>query len=587
MYVLVEQEASGLSDIAPDGAQPFNVIVQANGSTVISEILQPAEDISDERALPLNKGELYANILRKKATRIIEEISRLDLEIRNALESLQDLQEKQNKLLEHTPDYHFARREALINMIGFLFVAIGEIGPLFVLFSDIFGLDPMKLSRELVKHPLSIFFTICLSVSFFAMTLLTAEMAFRSKHRALWVLALALIAYLTARLRASQTVSMGEAEITPVLLTLLFMIIGFALPLAAAFFYITWQEARKLTGLADSMARRLAEEETRVNNSFKETTRNRETAEKELEGLIEEYIRHYQKAQEERKRTVAAWERHRRWTEAYLADVKLAYLFWQGWRQRRENISREVKKLLQITGVLFLALAVSLGSIRVAYAEATFNIVALCDRSTSANQYSCTPDILSSLGQLWIRKADDAGGGTFELFLIDQSFDTTTVLFSATYPDHFPGPVSMHKKKWKNEFLRDLSVKLKDLPSKTGSAIIEAIHRASLRMPDAGETVIYVLSDMREVNGAFNFEKRVPTEKEFSRWLKKEAIEPRFKEVNNIVVCGIHPYTPEDTSRMTTQNYDQLLKLWQGIFKTWGVRASLSESCDFKTTKEE
>lgn len=240
---------------------------------------------------------------------------------------------------------------------------------------------------------------------------------------------------------------------------------------------------------------------------------------------------------------------------------------------------RPLKKLLQITGATVLAVSLSLFGSQKAFAEGSFNLLTLCDRSCSAGEFSCTPDAIKEAGRLWLEKADEAGGGVFELFLIDKGFDSTNIFLSQSYPERFPGPVTAHKKKWKNDFMQRLSEQTKNLPADKGSAIIEAIYRSSLKIPAEGETVIYIMSDMREVNEVFNFERQVPSEKTFSRWLDVKAIKPKFKGTTRFVVCGLHPYTPSDTSRMTTENYARLLKLWQAVFRKWGIEATIKEAC--------
>jgi hypothetical protein len=206
-------------------------------------------------------------------------------------------------------------------------------------------------------------------------------------------------------------------------------------------------------------------------------------------------------------------------------------------------------------------------------------MMVLCDRSSSANGYSCTPENIEAAGRMWVQKADEAGGGKFEIFLIDSGFDATPVIFSDAYPAWFPGPITSHKNKWRVEFLHKL--KGVHLPTNRGSAIAEAICRCSLRIPRDGETVVYVMSDMREVNDTFNLEKQVPIESEFICWLEANAIMPKFSGSTRVVVCGMHPYSPDGTSIMTAKNYNKLLTLWQAVFRKWGVRATVSEECDF------
>jgi hypothetical protein len=526
-------------------------------------------------------GDIYANSLQKKATRTFEIISRFDMETRDALKSLRDVQERLNDLMEHTPDYHFARIEARRNLFWLVILSLGEIGAMFTVFADLFGLDMLKISTEIMRHFLLVLSTAAFTVGFYIASLLIAEHALKGNRRTLWLAALGVLASLTAYFRAAQTMAMEESGASALFLTLMYTAIGFTFPLAAAVFFVRWQETGHMVGLADSTRARLREQETLYTERLKQAEDGRNQANDELIRTTSEYVAKYQEAKSRKDRSRSDWEEHRRRAEAYLAETRLAYDFWTGWRRRSINVPRPAKRLLQITGALLLGIAALFAFAQAANAETAANFAVLCDRSSSASDYSCTPDTVEALGRLWAKKADDSGGGSFELFLIDSGFDTTTLLFSAAYPGRFPGPVMAHKKKWRDDFIAGLTEKAKYLPHSKGSAIVEAIYRSSLRLPQAGETVIYVLSDMREVNEAFNFERRVPSEKEFIGWIDKQSMKPAVGASTRLSICGAHPYTPDNTSTMTTLNYARLLKLWQAVFQEWGVDASLSEVCDF------
>ena len=75
------------------------------------------------------------------------------------------------------------------------------------------------------------------------------------------------------------------------------------------------------------------------------------------------------------------------------------------------------------------------------------------------------------------------------------------------------------------------------------------------------------------------FEKKVPSEKEFFTWLKAHSIEPDFTQSTMVSICGVHPYSPNQTSPMTTENYERLLKLWNAVFQRWGKEITISETC--------
>lgn len=583
LHELLDVKARSLVTKAPAGQQPFYLTVQPDGSTVTSEIVRPDEDKTDELALRDNMGDIYSNNLQRQATLTMENIARLNMVERDARESLHDIDDRLNDLMEHTPDYHFAKEETRRNLVWLVILSAGEIGAMFSFFLDFFGLDSLKLSKYLIKQPWQVMSALAFTVAFYITSLLVAEHALKGNRRPIWYAALALLSCLTAYFRAAQTTALGENDSSPLLLACLYAAIGFAFPLAAAVFYVRWQDAAHLVGMTDSAISRLREQETMINEKLKRVDEERERANEHIEKITEEYVAHYQESVTHRNNANSDWESHRRRVEAYLADTRLAYDFWTGWRQRTASIPKPARRLIQIAGALLVSLAVLFAMSHVALADTAANFIIICDDSSSAAGYSCNPETLSALGLMWSEKADEAGQGSFQLFLIDRDFDSTSMLFSITYPDHFPGPVTAHKKKWRNDFIRSLGEKTRDMPHDKGSAIVEGIYRSSLRMPKNGETVIFILSDMREVSGdgAFNFERRVPTEKEFTRWLHNRAIIPDFGSSTRIQVCGCHPYTPGGTSKMTSRNYNQLISLWQAVFKEWRVEASISEACDF------
>lgn len=580
---LLDAKSRSLVTKAPAGNQPYYLTVQPDGSTVTAEVVRPDEDKTDELALRDKMGDIYSNALQRRATRTIENIARLDMAERDARESLQDIDDRLNDLMEHTPDYHFAKEETRRNLVWLVILSAGEIGVMASFFMDFFGISSLKLLKELVRQPWQVLSALAFTVAFYITSLLIAEHGLKGNRRVTCYVALALLSCLTAYFRAAQTAALGENDANSMLLGCFFAAIGFALPVAAAVFYVRWQEAGHLVGMTDSTISRLKEQESMINEKLKRVDEERGRANENIEKITEEYVAHYQQSLTNRDISKTAWESHRRFVEGYLADTRLAYDFWTGWRQRAANIPKPARRLIQIAGALLIGLAMLVAMSHVAQAETAANFIVLCDRSSSASEFACTPTTIGALGRLWLKQADETEGGSFELFLIDRDFDSTSLLFSIAYPDHFPGPVTAHKKKWQTDFIRSLSEKTLDMPHDTGSAVVEAIFRSSLRIPKKGETTIVILSDMRELtgDGVFNFERRVPTEKEFSRWLRNRGIRPDFGNATRIIACGVHPATPSGTSKMTSQNYNQLISLWQTIFKEWRVEASISEACDF------
>src|SRR5207237_2051663 len=81
-----------------------------------------------------------------------------------------------------------------------------------------------------------------------------------------------------------------------------------------------------------------------------------------------------------------------------------------------------------------------------AHENARVHAILLCDRSSSAAEYSCSANTVLGAGRWW---ADEAAlGGTFEVWVIGDGIDIPR-LVAETYPDHFRPPVSESKRAWR------------------------------------------------------------------------------------------------------------------------------------------
>ncbi len=559
-----------LKSRAPDGESPFYLSIQPDGSTVRTETVKEEKDISDEQALRKKQGNIYSNLKQRLVTQIIESISQAEMEIRDAATSLNEIRKAHDEILKTTPNHHLLKQDALRSFLVCLLIGLGDAVSLFYLFCDFWGVDLARM----FFYSTSALFTLFFTFAFVVASVLIAHQAL-SKKSFLWFACLAVLAVIIGKMRTVQGAVIEGNAMDNSFWQALYTAISFILPISAAFFFKRWNEISEKTGKVESEIRRLNEQEQACLERLNEANSERQRSLNELDKITKEYVKHYERALSKKERLETAWERHARYVEGYLADLKFAFLFWKGWQSIKTSVSKPVKALIKIATLLSIFILFAYP----AYADDRFNILVVCDRSSSAQEFSCSSESLEDAGRFWTERADQAGGGSFEVFLVDRGFDTTSVLFSESYPPRFPGPVTVNKKKWKNKFLQNLSEKTPSLPVNKGSAIVEAVHRASLRIPDEGETLIYVLSDMREVNKSFNFERQVPSEREFLNWLDRKAIKPKFKDSTKLVACGVHPYTPDNTGKMTTQNYEQLLRLWQAAFDKWGVRASISEVC--------
>jgi len=576
---LLKSKARALVKHAPQGEPPYYISVQPDGSLLRAEVQEENKDMLDELALRAEMGDKYADTLQRKAQGVIERISNCELDIRATSEAIEDEKDRRNLQVKNTYEIGLKRTEALYSFVLFTILALGEIGAVFTLFADFFGIDPTRLSRAFLKEPTSFLVALLPSFGFFIASLLIAEMVLAGKRRNAWIFALGVLAIAIGWMRGRQIFALqDEIAIGALLMPFLFSFTAFSFPLAAAFFLNKWRAASIAIAKDSAKSRGSDAQERTYEERLRKNVQHLANAEKEFDRLIDEYVRHYQKDQRDKERQKAEWEKYARYTENYLAELHIAYRFWSGWRRSKINQGQSPgsKYLPAVLAIISLV-----GSSQAALASEGFNLIAICDRSSSAGEYACSKENLEKAAKFWIGQAGDVGGGTFEVVLIDSGFDSAEVAFSEKYPERFPGPVTLNKRKWTGEFMEKLDKTAESLPENKGSAIAEALYRASLRIPQGGTTRVYILSDMRQVNGVFNFERKVPGKAEFIKWLDSKSIRPKFPPGARFTACGLHPYTPGNTSRMTTENYQKLVELWAEVFSKWGLQAEIFEVCSF------
>src|SRR2546426_445489 len=192
-----------------------------------------------------------------------------------------------------------------------------------------------------------------------------------------------------------------------------------------------------------------------------------------------------------------------------------------------------------------------------AHEDSQVHAILLCDRSSSAAEFSCSANTVLGAGRWW---ADEAAlGGTFELWLIGGGIDIPR-LVSETYPEDFRPPVSESKRAWRHAFEARLGGTGGTLPTNTGSAIAEALWRVSRRLNEAsrGRKVLILASDLRQVTpGAWDFERHVPRPAEFLAWLGRMDLSLELRADVQLMVCGVHSETPGRTSRATAVSYNR------------------------------
>ncbi|MDA8088368.1 MAG: hypothetical protein M0Z75_16930 [Nitrospiraceae bacterium] len=580
----LEGELKRLAPLAPHGEPQSSVLIKPGGRTLTTEIKMPEEKESDEHALREDAGDSHSNNRQRQAGRSLEQISRNEMDIRDTAEQVKNHRDTHNDLLDTAPDYHHHKRIGRGSMVMFFVIVIAEIVSMAYLYGDLFGLNILNLSGEISRHPWQMASVLLFSTAFFVGSLLIAEQALRASspgRKIFWLILLAAISILVGKLRANLAISMNNTVTEAWVLALIYSVVSFIFPMAAAWFARKWKESSDKTGPMDSRMKQYDEKEKHLTDQIQESNQKRLDEQDGLNEIVQEYSDHYKKHIADRIKLRNDWQDHARRVEAELAEARMAYKYWE--RQKTNTIPNVVKVAAVLLGLLLIAIAISLVSSRSAHAaENRVNMTVICDKSSSSDEISCTNKRLNEAGKLWMGKADDAGGGEFQVVVVGDSFDTAKVIFSKKFPMYFPGPVIANRRAWETEFIQSLdAIKLPQLND--SSAIAEAIFRSSLLIPNDGKTYIVVLSDLREVNPQYNFEKHIPTPTEFIHWLDANDIRPRFSSSVQLIACGCHPYDPNaDTSPMTPKNYVQLIELWQAVFRHWGVKATISEMCNYE-----
>lgn len=553
----LQAEAEIMDSLRPPGAAPLGINVSPDGrySAGIAE-----EDLSDKSIVERANGTNYAEILQIDVARAAEEISRQEIAIMDGNEDIKDARIKQDELRSATPDYPSNKDESVRNFGWFILFSLGEVTALFLFFSDWMGYsDPMKIGTEIQRHPWGLLFPAILTVSYFGMTLWVAENALAAQSpikRAFWYGCLVALALITGILRTIQTQAVSDQSMNAgILIPTMFTAMGIVLPWAAAKFAVARRTALKLVKQTDSAMSRLAEQEDVYKQRLQEAVKARKRAMKQRNDFRDEYRKGYQKVQA-----------HLRKTQRNLAGARLAF-------SNGVSILGPVKKFA-IGLSIIAAILLLVGSISHAD-EGKYNLKVLCDTSYSDQARSCTPTMLEKAGQYWVNKADDRGGGKFELFLIDKNFGTTELIFSESFPESFKGPVSIHKKQWREAFLQRLAQVSSRLPAGKGSNVAEAIFRSSIS-PEEGTTTLLILSDMLQVGGKWDFQKSIPSQQDFLKSLDKNSIRPTFKNGTRVIVSGLL------VRNMTPESYERLIKIWQATFVHWGLKASFYEDYAFE-----
>src|SRR5207302_7048260 len=125
------------------------------------------------------------------------------------------------------------------------------------------------------------------------------------------------------------------------------------------------------------------------------TARGHQTAERELAAVVAEYRKDYQEARAVEARVRHAWLRWLQATEASLAEHRLAYLA----RLARAKAPRAEATALVKTASLLMLVVLAGSACAGAHEDAQVHAILLCDRSSSAAEFSCSANSVIGAGR--------------------------------------------------------------------------------------------------------------------------------------------------------------------------------------------
>lgn len=263
----------------------------------------------------------------------------------------------------------------------------------------------------------------------------------------------------------------------------------------------------------------------------------------------------------------------RRQIRAMLARCLIAFRFWTN-EPARKNVPWLVLSVMGALGLLAVA--------TILHAEeppqpAAYTVV-LCDRSDSSVELACSPSRIGAAFDAWALKAMESRTGQFDVMIIGSGVHDVELVLSESAPRSFQPPLSQSRRRW----LRTARQRVLEAPlpaKRNASAILEGIYAASFRLSGlAGEKRLVIMSDLRQVSGRWNFERRVP--ENAAEWIEALPGKPDLQGVR-VSVCGFHTSSVGGT-KTTVAQLIQLRRLWTETFKRWGIaELPILEECDF------
>jgi hypothetical protein len=201
----------------------------------------------------------------------------------------------------------------------------------------------------------------------------------------------------------------------------------------------------------------------------------------------------------------------------------------------------------------------------------------LCDPSSSS---ICDVTAVRAAAERFLSE-NNPPGSLFEVWTLGCGVGDVTKVHSIQVPSWGKG-VAQRKKEWREAE----RARLKELtlpPTSQCSAVSAGIWSVGHIIKERSNFTprFTLLSDLREVNGHFNFERHIPTPKQFVDWLRRENLLADLRGVA-LQVCLVHnasrPNSPSWNAKMSQQRD----AVWTTAFEAMGAPdVHLNESCSF------
>src|SRR2546427_3361227 len=384
------------------GAPPYALAIQSDGSVLRAP---PHVEPPDPLALPLDtdlwikRGGAAAEELRRRGAATSVEMSRGDGAVRAVGVERHELGDRERAFIQTHPVVGRLSRLVWGLRLAFVVLSAGEVAALSVLFADWFGLDIAR-ADGICRHPVEAFGVLVAATGVFMASVMLALKALDLDHprTALAAGATLLVGGVgLGWMRGAQIPESGWEQAA------IFIAVTVALPVAAAALKRRAAQASTVLGAWRQLVRDTVEPGSREYH----IERHNHTAEQELATVVAEYRKDYMEARAVEARVRNAWLLWLQATEASLAEHRLAYLV----RLARAKVPRAEVTALVKTASLLMLVVLAAGACAGAHAheDSQVHAILLCDRSSSAAEFSCSANTVLGAGRWWAHEAAAAG----------------------------------------------------------------------------------------------------------------------------------------------------------------------------------